>query len=276
MGYGGSFNDTNNDELGSTGSNHLLPSADPFSASNVILFPSVSMAFDTAMESDVDENATEASTEGPSAPVVSLFPFEQLQSLQLMINAPLLEAEKSMMQLRQQDRHQQLKSLARHDLHLFASLEKIELLNTLLSEQTDNKETPNAAIVEELQYKKNCLVAQSGLPVEYLQVESLTREILCLNQTLLGLSQTSPKRLKFICDHPAELALVSHRIEKLKRFKDILYKELEIQERSLQGQLFPPPLYRQMIDELRPIWKGLSINFKGWIAGLMPQKALSR
>jgi hypothetical protein len=95
-----------------------------------------------------------------------------------------LDAENERLALLLTARRERMKELFQDDPHRLKGIRELEVLDGLLSMQDDN-----VLMVESLQYKKNLIFAQYDLPLEYMQADNVTRQLVTFNKTLTVLTQ---------------------------------------------------------------------------------------
>lgn len=138
-------------------------------------------------------------------------------------NTMIAESENMLLKRRLEQRRDWLKRQVLTDPDQLKGLREIEILDSLLEIQGDN-----VLMVESLQYKKNLIYAQYNLPVEYMQVDNLTRQLMAFNKTLAVLSLDTP------------ISRLDPNIESLKTMKAELHRDLEEMDLALQSQFGTP------------------------------------
>lgn len=144
---------------------------------NIIPFPRSGKDTDTR---EMDNSPTGEA----DAQVIPLF-FRQMNEPVAQDEIRLdLDAENERLALLLAARRERMKELFQDDPQRLKGIRELEVLDGLLSMQDDN-----VLMVESLQYKKNLIFAQYDLPLEYMQADNVTRQLVTFNKTLTVLTQ---------------------------------------------------------------------------------------
>lgn len=208
-----------------------LPAPGPMG--NILHFPR------TGQVASAQEGVSGLVGECEGAKIIPMFFREE--SARKRVTAPrntmIAESENMLLKRRLEQRRDWLKRQVLTDPDQLKGLREIEILDSLLEIQGDN-----VLMVESLQYKKNLIYAQYNLPVEYMQVDNLTRQLMAFNKTLAVLSLDTP------------ISRLDPNIESLKAMKAELHRELEEMDLALQSQFnVPKTMESSLLNHLKII-----------------------